>query len=135
MTDIVYNKNGIPFDIDAIATDLNGKADVDLSNINPTQNVKNTIVGWGMPDYSAGVTVSTTPFIAPYDGVIGFYQTAEVNDELSINVNGTTIVRKINAGYSGLGFSGTILVSKNDTISVNSLAKISTMFFPLKGAN
>lgn len=28
----VINKNGIPFDIDAIATDLNGKADVDLTN-------------------------------------------------------------------------------------------------------
>ena len=32
MTDIVYNKNGIPFDIDAIATDVNGKADRDLNN-------------------------------------------------------------------------------------------------------
>ena len=36
MTDIVYNKNGIPFDIDAIATDLNGKADVDLTNLSST---------------------------------------------------------------------------------------------------
>lgn len=34
MTDIVYNKNGVAFDIDAIATDLNGKADVDLTNLN-----------------------------------------------------------------------------------------------------
>lgn len=32
MTDIVYNKNGIPFDIDAIATDLNGKMDTDGVN-------------------------------------------------------------------------------------------------------
>ena len=32
MTDIVYNKNGIPFDIDAIATDLNGKMDRDGVN-------------------------------------------------------------------------------------------------------
>lgn len=32
MTDIVYNKNGIPFDIDAIATDLNGKMDKDGVN-------------------------------------------------------------------------------------------------------
>ena len=28
----VYNRNGIPFDIDNIATDLNGKADRDLTN-------------------------------------------------------------------------------------------------------
>lgn len=33
MTDIVYNKNGVAFDIDAIATDLNGKADTDLTNV------------------------------------------------------------------------------------------------------
>ena len=32
MTDTVYNKNGIPFDIDALATDVNGKADRDLVN-------------------------------------------------------------------------------------------------------
>lgn len=32
MGEIVYNKNGIPFDIDAIATDLNGKMDVDGVN-------------------------------------------------------------------------------------------------------
>lgn len=37
MTDIVYNKNGIPFDIDAIATDLNGKMDKD--GINATASV------------------------------------------------------------------------------------------------
>ncbi len=38
MTEIVYNRNGISFDIDAIATDLNGKADVDLSNVNNSGN-------------------------------------------------------------------------------------------------
>ena len=32
MTDIVYNKNGIPFDIDALATDVNGKMDKDGIN-------------------------------------------------------------------------------------------------------
>lgn len=32
MTNIVKNKNGIEFDIDAIATDLNGKMDRDCSN-------------------------------------------------------------------------------------------------------
>jgi hypothetical protein len=32
MTEIVNNKNGVPFDIDAIATDLNGKMDRDGLN-------------------------------------------------------------------------------------------------------
>lgn len=32
MTDIVYNKNGVAFDIDALATDVNGKMDRDGLN-------------------------------------------------------------------------------------------------------
>lgn len=39
MTQIVYNKNGIPFDIDAIATDINGKADKDLLNTDTDRGV------------------------------------------------------------------------------------------------
>lgn len=35
---------------------LNGKADVDLSNMNASQSAKETIIGWGMPDYSAEVS-------------------------------------------------------------------------------
>lgn len=34
MAEEVKNKNGVEFDIDAIVTDLNGKADKDLANIN-----------------------------------------------------------------------------------------------------
>ena len=48
-------KTSIEVDIDEIATDLNGKADIDLSNINPTATVKETITGWGMPDYANGI--------------------------------------------------------------------------------
>lgn len=39
MTQIVYNKNGIAFDIDAIATDINGKADKDLLNTDTDRGV------------------------------------------------------------------------------------------------
>jgi hypothetical protein len=39
MTQIVYNKNGVAFDIDAIATDLNGKADKDLLNTDTDRGV------------------------------------------------------------------------------------------------
>ena len=39
MTEIVTNKNGIEFDIDAIATDLNGKMDRDgVNSINPVMS-------------------------------------------------------------------------------------------------
>jgi hypothetical protein len=39
MTQIVYNKNGVAFDIDAIATDINGKADKDLLNTDTDRGV------------------------------------------------------------------------------------------------
>lgn len=47
------SKTEIQTDIDEVVTDLNGKADTDLSNINASQSAKNTIVDWVMPDYSA----------------------------------------------------------------------------------
>lgn len=40
----VYNKDGIPFDIDALATDVNGKADKDLVNV--SSNVSVCIESW-----------------------------------------------------------------------------------------
>ena len=69
MTDIVYNKNGIPFDIDALATDLNGKADVDLTNI--TNSGKLAITNFVAPSttriqVTAGA--SGTAYQAPADG-------------------------------------------------------------------
>lgn len=41
----VTNKNGIEFDIDAIATDLNGKADVDLTNCTKPHIVETYVNG------------------------------------------------------------------------------------------
>lgn len=66
-------KTQIEVDIDEIATDLNGKADVDLSNV--TSTGKETVVGWGMPDYSAGIDITSynsanNKFTAPCDGII-----------------------------------------------------------------
>jgi len=70
----VYNKNGVPFDIDNIATDLNGKADVDLTNVNETGTSK--IANCAMPDYSNPTTItvgaSGTNYTAPSNGLYVF---------------------------------------------------------------
>ena len=68
-------KTDIQVDIDEIATDLNGKADVDLSNINASSSAMQTIAGWGFPDESAGVALtglstSNTNFTATTDGFV-----------------------------------------------------------------
>lgn len=44
-------------------TALDGKANVALDNVSPAQSFKDMSIGWGMPDYSAGVDV-TSEFIA-----------------------------------------------------------------------
>ena len=52
-------KTNIQVDIDEIATDLNSKADVDLSNTTPSQSFINSVKSWTnfLPDYSRAVTV------------------------------------------------------------------------------
>lgn len=84
-------KTAIEGDIDKIATDLNGKADIDLSNLNETGqakfsaklntdlsnlpvDVKQIVTGWGHPslikgiDMALGATGAT--YTAPADGYI-----------------------------------------------------------------
>lgn len=65
-------KTDIEVDIDEIATDLNGKLDTDLTNMAASQSAKNTIMGWGMPDYTNGVTFSGT-ITMPCNALIGGY--------------------------------------------------------------
>lgn len=62
-----FEKEGLEQTAGVTAETLNGKADVDLSNMNASQSAKETIVGWGMPDYSAGVSASSTNTIAQTD--------------------------------------------------------------------
>lgn len=50
-------KTDIQIDIDEIATDLNGKADVDLSNTSPSQTFKNNVMNWVVPDYNSAVSL------------------------------------------------------------------------------
>lgn len=94
MTDIVYNKNGIPFDIDAIATDLNGKADVDLTNCTSVADIK--IAHNAMPsntyiDLTLGA--SGASYTAPADGWVGaFFQNSyscNLHNLTCIGINST----------------------------------------------
>ncbi len=47
-------------EIDNVITDLNGKADIDLSNSNPSQTFINNSMDWGMPDYSSVIDISSS---------------------------------------------------------------------------
>lgn len=53
-----FNETALVQTAGITASTINAKMDVDASNATATG--KSSIVGWGMPDYSAGVTISTT---------------------------------------------------------------------------
>lgn len=68
----IYGKiNKLLGSVGDMETLLNGKADVDLSNINASQTAKNTIIGWGMPDYANKVSFSNNTTIQlPVDALV-----------------------------------------------------------------
>lgn len=51
---------------------FNGKVDLNLNNMNPSATAKQTIVGWGMPDYESGVAISSG-FTATKKGIVYCY--------------------------------------------------------------
>lgn len=110
---------------------LNSKADVDLSNINASQSAKATIVGWGMPDYTAGVALSditpSNPYTATIDCVL--YGTAFNG---TFYINGNIVAYADGTSYS---VPVTIKLSKGDTITTTAIRMSRVYMIPLKGAN
>lgn len=68
-------------------TALSGKANVALDNVSPAQSFKDMSIGWGMPDYSAGI--SKTPnveFTAEFAGWIYAYTDAKSSGNATVHV-------------------------------------------------
>lgn len=71
------------------ASTINAKMDIDASNA--TTAGKATIVGWGVPDYDAGVTIST-PFTPTKDGIVTLKCTRGTA-QMTISYNGQRLSR------------------------------------------
>lgn len=140
-------KTDIQVDIDEIATDLNGKADVDLTNINASQSAKDSIRSWGMPDYTAQIIVSgaysssASAYTAPCDGILYYYAWCSSETNSKIYVNNIEIT-KIHGSGNGYGSTSpiTIFLNKNDTFYITNLldmhsAGLGGSFIPMKGVN
>lgn len=108
------------------AETINNKADISLNNINPSASAKEMIVGWGLPDYTAGVSVSSG-FVAPCPGLYRHY---------SVDVTGNTYVNGVQvdtftwkkgswAGHAGC----TLLLDKGDVITGDTP---NAKFYPFK---
>lgn len=94
-------KTQIQVDIDEIATDLNGKADVDLSNATPAQTFIDTSIGWDMPDYTAGISVSAGSFTPTTNGYWVGNVTDRSDSSLSLKVGTITIFDSFYTQYDG----------------------------------
>lgn len=107
------------------------KADTDLGNV--SADGKATAIGWGMPDYSAGIQITgSASFTCPSAGFVTIQP-----------VGGTSGIVYVNGNRVGIGSNSAadasvnFIVSKNDVITIGSGYSFGTesYFYPLKGAN
>lgn len=116
---------------------LNGKADVDLGNINASQSAKDTIVGWGMPDYSAGVVVANGTHTATVDGIIVVSIATEDGDS-SWNITIDNESFGFYQGYHGTDYNhitnGFLPIPKGAAYTITT-TNCQVRFYPLKGVN
>lgn len=121
-------KTSIEVDIDEIATDLNGKADVDLTNVNDSGTSRGA--GWAMPsdtyiDLTLGASGST--YTAPANGWIVLAKTSGSNTSqyISIKNTNTGLESYCVTNTTSNTLAGHIPVAKND---------ITTIFYTATGA-
>lgn len=126
----------------ATKTELSNKVDLNLNNMNPSATAKGTIVGWGMPDYSTAISVTTNTYTAPYDGVItGYIEFGDKNNTTDVTINGTKIsfIRGWPGSYAGTTNNVFFTLSKGDVVvglHPSGLGVASyVVFSKLKGAN
>lgn len=121
---------------------FNAKADLDLNNAQPGQTFKDTAMGWGMPDYSAGIDISAynsinNQFTAPCVGEVrGVVETYNGN---GLFVNNICVARGNNNDTTArtqliatVGKGDTIWI-QNGTVLGPSDSRIGQTFYPMKG--
>lgn len=114
----------VEIDINKVYEDLNLKANSDLSNVaSVASSFKEASVGWGIPDYSAGVSAPSKNTVAPTD----IYAKADSQT----NVTSTIYVNDILVASGWEGFV-CAYVPKGTTFRV--LGK-NPKYYPLKGVN
>lgn len=107
-------------------------AKVDLSNVSSVD--KQTAVGWGMPNYDAGIQ-KKSGFTSDKAGLVSI--TAEIDDSATahvLKINGTEIFNK-RWGASHLQglVTHTIPVPVKTKIEYTSPAAVKILFYPFKG--
>lgn len=127
--------------IGSITTDVNSQISIINSYIeNFPKNYKSTIIGWGIPDYSAGITKSfNTNYTAESNGELLFANSrykGSGNSSCQITINGT----KIPFNYSSANYvtvTGVVRLFAGDTyrIDLANASNVAIIFYPFKGNN
>lgn len=136
--------NGVAFDIAGIVCDSAGK----ITSFQPKTvfhaldfNDKSTIVGWGMPDYDSGITISTNVnTVFAKNGYVSYIPgTSTTNagkwNACIIKINGHTVCsQSYYSTKNGVNADAFMCaVGAGDTILVSSKSIGSVVFYPCKG--
>ena len=137
----------LPLDVDInqIATDLNNKADRDLSNTIPSDSFISDSVSWGMPDYANQITgsvASGTYVQVSQDSFVCVYGSDAYTEDIWCYVspdNGTTTYivgrRADDTNGNTESTSFTFLVPKDWYFTATIENGVYYHIYPLKGAN
>lgn len=110
---------------------LSSKMDTDMSNMNASSTAKETIVGWGMPDYSSGVSM-TSPYTTPCDGYL-FIQTFNGTQRWETTIN-SQVHYYTAVGSSTITCATWNIINKGVTVTKNNSGHDDVaIFYPLKG--
>lgn len=125
--------------VGSVTTDANSQISIINSYIeNFPKNYKSTIIGWGIPDYSAGITKSfNTNYTAESNGELLFVNSRNSghgNSICEITINGT----EIPFNYSSANYTtvtGVVRLFAGDTyrISLASASTATIIFYPITG--
>ena len=112
-------KTQIQVDIDEIATDLNGKADVDLTNVNNSGTSRGA--GWTMPSntyINLTLGASGTTYTAPANGwIVAYNENSSAGGVVLLNTN--SYLRITTSPYAGFSDgSAFIPCKKNDVVQL-----------------
>ena len=107
-------QNAILIDVGEILEELNGKVDVDFSNMNPTQNAKKSIVAWSVPVYTSGISM-TSPYTAPSNGFISFIKVMNGGTS-DLYVNGKQLIY-VTSGGAWFSTEGNFPVKAGDIVT------------------
>ena len=98
-------------------------------------NNKATIVGWGIPDYSSGVTISTESYTAPSAGLMSIFANignSNVDKKIKVNGNQVGLVYGWSGDWAGNANCFTFPIAKGDVVS-ELYTSGTNIFYPFKG--